>query len=404
LPFLVIPKISHLTLTKEIKSGKKPILKTVIGQTCHLGGTDSRMREASTMEIKVTQSTATGQRVRPDDSELGFGRFFTDHMFLMNYTDGQGWHDARIEPYGDLRLDPSAMVLHYNQEVFEGLKAYHLPDGGIGLFRPGENIERMNSSARRMVMPEVDPDLFLRAMKELVLLDRDWIPKSEGTSLYIRPTMIATEPALGVRVANQYLFYIILSPVGAYYPEGFSPTRIFVSDRYVRAVKGGVGEAKTSGNYAATLRVAQEAAQKGYTQVLWLDAKERRYVEEVGTSNIFFFINDELVTPPLGGTILSGVTRDSVLRLASHWGLAVAERLISIQEVVDGCRSGSLKEMFATGTAAVISPVGLICYKGEDFQVADGRTGELSEKLYDEITGIQYGHREDLFDWRLRIA
>jgi branched-chain amino acid aminotransferase len=356
------------------------------------------------MEIRVTQSTTIGQKPRPQDAELGFGKYTTDHMFLMDYTQGKGWYDARIEPYGDLRLDPTAMVLHYNQEVFEGLKAYHLPEGGIALFRPEKNIERMNSSARRMVMPEIDPDLFLRAMKRLILLDRAWVPESEGTSLYIRPTMIATEAALGVRPADKYLFFIILGPVGAYYPEGFNPTKIYVSDKYIRAAQGGVGEAKTSGNYGATLYVSREASQKGYTQVLWLDAIERKYVEEVGTSNIFFFIHDELVTPPLVGTILPGVTRDSVLQLAKHWGMNAVERPISIEEVVEGCQSGSLKEMFATGTAAVISPVGLICYKGEDFQVADGQTGELSKKLYDEITGIQYGRREDPFGWRLRIA
>ncbi len=356
------------------------------------------------MEIRVTKSTTIGQKPRAQDSDLGFGKYTTDHMFLMDYTHGKGWHDARIEPYGDLRLDPTAMVLHYNQEVFEGLKAYHFPDGGIGLFRPEKNIERMNASARRMVMPELNPDLFLRAMKELILLDRAWIPKSEGTSLYIRPTMIATERALGVRPSKEYLFFIILGPVGAYYPEGFNPTRIYVSDKYVRAARGGVGEAKTSGNYGATLYVLQEAAKKGYTQVLWLDAIERKYVEEVGTSNIFFFINDELVTPPLGGTILPGVTRDSVLQLAKHWGLNVSERPISIDEVVDGCQSGSLKEMFATGTAAMISPIGVICYKGEDFQVGDGDTGELSKRLYDELTGIQYGRKEDPFGWRVRIA
>jgi len=356
------------------------------------------------MEIRVTQSTTVGQKPRPQDGELGFGKYTTDHMFLMDYSQGKRWHNGRIEPYGALRLDPTAMVLHYNQEVFEGLKAYHLEDGGINLFRPAKNIERMNSSARRMVMPEVDPDLFLRAMKELILLDRTWIPKSDGTSLYIRPTMIASEPALGVRPAKEYLFFIVLGPVGAYYPEGFNPTKIYVSDYYVRAVRGGVGEAKTSGNYGATLYVQREASQKGYNQVLWLDAIERKYVEEVGTSNIFFFINDELVTPPLGGTILPGVTRDSVLQLSRHWGMNAVERQISIQEIVEGCKSGSLKEMFATGTAAVISPVGLICYKGEDFQVADGRTGELAKKFYDEITGIQYGRREDPFGWGLRIA
>ncbi|MGD8529810.1 MAG: branched-chain amino acid aminotransferase [Syntrophobacterales bacterium] len=356
------------------------------------------------MEIKVTKSTTIGQKPRPQDAELGFGKYTTDHMFLMNYTDGKGWHDGRIEPYGFLRLDPAAMVLHYNQEVFEGLKAYHLEDGGIGLFRPQKNIERMNSSARRMVMPELDPDLFLRAMKELILLDRQWLPQSEGTSLYIRPTMIASEAALGVRPAKEYLFFIILGPVGAYYPEGFSPTKIYVSDKYVRASQGGVGETKTSGNYGATLYVSREASQKGYTQVLWLDAIERKYVEEVGTSNIFFLINDELVTPPLSGTILPGITRDSVLQLASHWGMNAVERPISIAEVIEGCKSGALKEMFATGTAAVISPVGLLCYKGEDFNIAEGQTGELSKKFYDEITGIQYGRREDPFGWRLRIA
>lgn len=356
------------------------------------------------MEIRVTRSTTVGQKVRPKDSELGFGKYTTDHMFLMDYSRQKEWHNARIEPYGDLRLDPTAMVLHYNQEVFEGLKAYHLEDGGFGLFRPEKNIERLNGSARRMVMPELDPDLFLQGMKELILLDREWIPKSEGTSLYIRPTMIATEPGLGIRPAEEYLFYIVLGPVGAYYPEGFSPTRIYVSDGYVRAARGGVGEAKTSGNYGATLYVSQQATKQGYTQVLWLDAKESKYVEEVGTSNIFFFINDELVTPPLRGTILPGVTRDSVLQLANHWGLKVSERLIAIEEVVEGCNSGSLKEMFATGTAAVISPVGVLGYKSEDFQVADGDTGELSQRLYDEITSIQYGRREDPFGWRLRIA
>jgi branched-chain amino acid aminotransferase len=255
-----------------------------------------------------------------------------------------------------------------------------------------------------MVMPEIDPDLFLRAMKELILLDRAWVPESESTSLYIRPTMIATEPALGVRPSDKYLFFIILGPVGAYYPEGFSPTKIYVSDRYIRAAEGCVGQTKTSGNYGATLYVSREASQKGYTQVLWLDAKELKYVEEVGTSNIFFLIHDELVTPPLGGTILPGVTRDSVLQLAKHWGLNVSERPIAIEEVADGCKNNALKEIFATGTAAVISPVGLICYKGEDFQVADGKTGELSQKLYDELTGIQYGRREDPFGWRLRLA
>jgi branched-chain amino acid aminotransferase len=322
----------------------------------------------------------------------------------MDYTRGRGWHDPRIVPYQNLQLDPIAMVLHYSQQVFEGLKAYHLPDGVVALFRPERNIGRMNASARRMVMPEVAPDLFLRAMKELILLERNWVPKSEGTSLYVRPTMIASEPALGVKPADQYLFYIVLCPVGAYYPEGFNPTRIFVTDQYVRAAHGGVGEAKTAGNYAASIFAATEATKLGYTQVLWLDAKERRYVEEVGTSNIFFLINGELVTPALGGTILAGITRDSVLHLARHWGVKVAERPITIDEVVSGCKSGALKEMFASGTAAVISPVGEISFKGEDYKVGDGRTGEFARRLYDEITGIQYGRKEDPFGWRVRLA
>jgi branched-chain amino acid aminotransferase len=357
-----------------------------------------------TVEISVTRSTTLGQKPRPKDSELKFGKYTTDHLFIMDYTRGRGWHDPRIVPYQNLQLDPIAMVLHYSQQVFEGLKAYHLPDGGVALFRPDRNIARMNASARRMVMPEVDPDLFFRAMKELILLDLTWIPRSEGTSLYVRPTMIASEPALGVRPADQYLFYIVLCPVGAYYPEGFNPTKIFVTDQYVRAALGGVGEAKTAGNYAASIFAATEATKRGYTQVLWLDAKERRYAEEVGTSNIFFLINGDLITPALGGTILPGITRDSVLDLARHWRLKVAERPISIDEVVSGCRSGALKEMFASGTAAVISPVGEICYKGKDYKVGDGRTGELARRLYDEITGIQYGRKEDPFGWRVRLA
>jgi branched-chain amino acid aminotransferase len=356
------------------------------------------------MEIRVTKSTTIGQKPCPKDSELGFGKYTTDHMFLMDYHEGEGWHDARIEPYHDLHLDPTALVLHYNQEVFEGLKAYYLEDGGVGLFRPEKNIERMNSSARRMVMPEVDPDLFLRAVKELVLLDRAWIPTSKGTSLYIRPTMIANEPALGVKPSEQYLFYIVLCAVGAYYPEGFSPTRIFVSNEYIRSAKGGAGSFKTSCNYGPTLMVSKEAARKGYTQVLWLDARERRYAEEVGTSNIFFYLNDELITPPLEGTILPGVTRDSILCLARHWRLKISERHISIDEIVDGSKTGALKEMFATGTAAVVSPVGEISYNGENYSVGNGGTGKLSERLYEEIMGIQYGRKEDPFGWMVRIG
>jgi branched-chain amino acid aminotransferase len=263
-------------------------------------------------------------------------------------------------------------------------------------------------AASHLELPE-DAELFLLsrlryAAGDPLAIDRAWLPTLAGTSLYLRPTMIATEPALGVRPADEYLFFIVMCPVGAYYPEGFNPTRIYVSDSYVRAAPGGVGETKTSGNYGPTLFVSQQAAQNGYTQVLWLDARERKYVEEVGTSNVFFIIDDVLVTPPLGGTILAGVTRDSVLHLARQWGLTVADRPITIDEVITGCKRGAVTEAFATGTAAVISPIGEIGYKGEDFQVADGQVGELSQKLYDVITGIQYGRIEDPFNWRVRVA
>lgn len=353
------------------------------------------------MEIQVLQTNNT--KPLPDQSSLGFGRHAADHMFLMNFSLEKGWHAPRIVPYGPLSLDPMAMVLHYNQEVFEGLKAYCLQDGSTGLFRPEKNIERMNYSCQRMVMPELDPDLCFKAIKKLVLMDKHWVPESEGSSLYIRPTMIATEPGLGVRPSNEYLFFILTSPVGAYYSEGFGPTRIFVSDNYVRAAKGGVGQAKTSGNYGPTLLVSKQAAENGYTQVLWLDAEKRKYVEEVGTSNIFFLFKDELVTPPLDGTILPGITRDSVICLAEKWKLKVTERPVEIDEVIQGCKDKSLKEMFATGTAAVISPVGDIGYKGNDYTIADGSVGQLSQKLYDTLTGIQYGRLEDPFGWRVRL-
>ncbi len=352
------------------------------------------------MEIRVVKADTSRRRYKPEDeSKLGFGVYFSDHIFLMNYNTDRGWHDARIEPYGPLTLDPAALVLHYGQQVFEGLKAYRRSDGAIQLFRPRENIRRMNRSAQRLCMPTVDEELVLKALKELIRIDRDWVPRSHGASLYIRPTMIATEPALGVKVSPSYLYYIMTGPVGAYYPEGFNPTKIFVSDEYVRAVRGGVGDTKTAGNYAASLLAAEKAHEKGYTQVLWLDAIERTYVEEVGTSNIFFLMDKILVTPSLTGSILPGITRDSVIQLARDWGIPVEERPISIHEVIDGIRSGRLKEMFATGTAAVISPVGEISYKEETFIVNHGVVGDLSRRLYDELTGIQYGERPDPHGW-----
>ncbi len=355
------------------------------------------------MEFPVEKAPA-GHMPRPEsDDVLGFGKFFTDHMFLMDYEKGKGWHNARIAPYGPLSLDPAAVVLHYGQEVFEGMKAYRGEGGGIFLFRPEKNFQRMNKSAARMCMPELDVDYCLEALKALILLDRDWIPGKHGCSLYIRPTMIATEAFLGVKPSKKYLFYVIIGPVGAYYPEGFKPTKMYVSTDFVRAVRGGTGEAKTSGNYAASLYAAEDAISKGYTQVLWLDAVERKYVEEVGTSNIFFLLDGELVTPPLSGSILPGVTRDSVLEMTRSWGMKVSERPISIDEVIQSIADGKLKEVFGTGTAAVISPVGSFAYQGKEYVVADGGTGELSKKLYDTLMGIQYGLKEDPFGWARRI-
>jgi branched-chain amino acid aminotransferase len=300
-------------------------------------------------------------------------------------------------------MDPAAMVFHYGQAIFEGLKAYRGKADGIFLFRPLDNLRRMNISAERMCMPTIPVETVFKALTMLVNLDKEWIPRSPGSSLYIRPTMIATEAGLGVRPAQQYLFFIITSPVGAYYPEGFNPVKIFVTDKYVRAVAGGVGHVKTAGNYAASIMAAVEAQAAGYTQVLWLDAAQRQFVEEVGTMNIFFRINDEIITPPLSGSILPGITRDSVLRLTRDWGYHVTERPITIDEVLAANRAGSLREIFGTGTAAVISPVGSLFYKNETYTINEGRTGELSQRLFDEIEGIQRGFRADPHGWVVKL-
>ncbi|OGQ99143.1 MAG: branched chain amino acid aminotransferase [Deltaproteobacteria bacterium RIFOXYD12_FULL_55_16] len=351
------------------------------------------------MDLQIERVAENEARPKPDQNALGFGRHFTDHMLVMHYTEGKGWHDAAIQPYRNFSLDPAAMVLHYGQAIFEGMKAYRGKDENIYLFRPADNIERLNRSAARLCMPQLPVAEVLLALKELLRLDRDWIPSANGATLYIRPTMIATEAALGVRPAKQYLFFVILSPVGAYYPEGFNPVRIYVTDKYVRAVPGGVGDIKTAGNYAASIMAAVEAQQAGFTQVLWLDAVERRYIEEVGTMNIFFVIGDEIITPPLGGSILPGITRDSVIQLVRDWGLAVVERRISITEVLAAQEDGSLKEIFGTGTAAVISPVGSLHYQGQDCVINNGKTGALSQRLFDEIQAIQYGVRKSPHDW-----
>ncbi|MEW6335219.1 MAG: branched-chain amino acid aminotransferase [Thermodesulfobacteriota bacterium] len=357
------------------------------------------------MEIRVLEASPEKRKAKPaDESQLGFGKIFSDHFFTMSYHTGQGWHDPLIEPYRPLQLDPTAMCLHYAQEIFEGMKAYRGVDGAIYLFRPLENIRRMNVSAQRLCMPQLDEALVMEALRKLILIDRDWIPRGSGTSLYIRPTMIASEPALGVHPANEYLFFIIIGPVGAYYPEGFNPTRIYVTEEFCRAVPGGTGYCKAGGNYAASLYASEIAKKKGYTQVLWLDAIERKYVEEVGTSNMFFVIGDELITAPLAGTILPGVTRDSVIRLAQSWGVRVSERRLSMDEILEAIAGGTLKEAFASGTAAIVSPVGHLCYREQVYPLNGGITGKLTERLYNEILQIQYGQKDDPFGWRVKIA
>lgn len=353
------------------------------------------------MDINVS-AVPREQRGRPPaDNELGFGRYFTDHMLMWDYSPERGWYDPRIVPYQPLSLSPACTVLHYGQEVFEGLKAYRGADGAIRLFRSRKNFERLRRSAERLCMTEPpDTDLLAEAVKQLVLLDQAWIPREEGCALYIRPNMIGIDPYLGIRPAENYLLYVILSPVGAYYPQGFGTISILVEEEYVRAVVGGVGEAKTGGNYAASLLGQIKAKKKGLTQVLWLDGKEHRHVEEVGTMNIFFVIGDEVVTPPLGGSILPGITRDSVLQLLAHWGdLRVSERPIGIDEVLAAADDGTLTEVFGTGTAAIISPVGSFRYRERDHTVADGRIGPLSRRLYDYLLGLQYGRVEDPFCW-----
>jgi len=334
-----------------------------------------------------------------DESQLGFGRLFTDRMLLVEWTQGKGWHSARIKPYEPFVLDPAALVFHYAQEIFEGLKAYKWADGRVALFRPEKNARRFNLSAVRMCMPEVPEDLFVEGIKQLVSLEKDWIPTAAGTSLYIRPTLIAVEPVLGVKPSDHYYFYVILSPVGAYYASGFNPVNILVEDHYVRAVSGGTGEAKTGGNYASSLKAGLEAKKKGYDQVLWLDGRQQRYIEEVGAMNMFFAYGTHIVTSPLTGSILAGITRDSVLTLAAKLGCTVEEKLIDVQELIADIKSGKVTEAFGSGTAAVITPVGSLCYKDEKVQLGNGGVGSLSQKLYDTLTGIQTGALPDDYGW-----
>ena len=354
------------------------------------------------MELSMT--TSENIKSKPDDASLGFGTIFTDYMFNMDYAPEKGWHSARIEPYASIEMDPATMYLHYGQGVFEGLKAYRTESGRVQLFRPQENLKRLNRSCRRLCIPEVDEDFVLDAMKQLIATEKDWVPSAPETSLYIRPTVIAMDPFLGVRASYTYRFFIILSPVGAYYPEGFNPVKILVTSDFVRAVRGGVGEAKTPANYAASLLAGEHAHEAGYTQVLWLDGVAQKYLEEVGSMNIFFVIDNEIITPELNGSILPGITRNSVIALAQKWQDKICEKQISIDELMAAHASGKLQEVFGAGTAAVISPVGEIKYGDKVISIGNGEVGPVAKKYYKAITEIQYGQAEDPMDWVVQVV
>lgn len=356
---------------------------------------------ASAPVIPVTRTSTP--RPRPAEDALGFGKYFADHMLVVDWTEGRGWSDARIVPYGALPLDPAASVLHYGQAMFEGLKAYRLADGRISLFRPDRNAHRMASGAARLSMPAIDEQLFVQGIAQLVALDADWVPSAPGTALYIRPTLIATEPFLGVRASKQYVFYVITGPVGAYYAGGLKPVRIWVERERVRAVRGGIGAAKAAANYVASLQVAEEARARGCDQVLWLDAIEHRYVEEVGTMNLCMVIDGTLVTPPLGGSILPGITRDTILTIARDWGMPVEERLIPIDQVHEAHASGRLQEVFGVGTAAVVSVVGTLASEEGDLVINGGNPGPVANRLYEAVTRLQYGLDPDPRGWRVVI-
>ncbi|MCR5522177.1 MAG: branched-chain amino acid aminotransferase [Clostridia bacterium] len=355
------------------------------------------------MEIKITKTN--NPKAKPaDESKLGFGKIFTDHMFMMDYTAEEGWHDARIVPFDYIPIHPASTVLHYGTEIFEGLKAYRTVNGDIRMFRPMENIRRMNNSAERLCLPQIDEKDALQILDTIVEMEKDWVPHSEGTSLYLRPFMYGNEPHLGVHAVKIATFVVICSPVGAYYAEGINPVKIAIESEDVRAVKGGTGYAKCGGNYAASLRAGEKAEEKGFTQVLWLDGVHRKYIEEVGSMNVMFKIDGEIVTPELTGSVLPGVTRKSCVELLKEKGYKVSERLISVDELFDAARAGKLEEAWGTGTAAVVSPIGWLSYKGEEFEVNGGKIGDVTQALYDELTGIQWGKIEDKHNWCHKVC
>ena len=349
-------------------------------------------------DIKIFK-TETPKQKPIDESKLGFGKIFTDHMFIMEYNKEEGWHNARIVPFGPIPTHPASTVLHYGAEIFEGMKAYRAVDGTIRMFRPMENVKRLNNSAERLCLPTIDEEGCLDILNTLVELEKDWIPSSVGTSLYLRPFMYGNDPHLGVHAVSNAMFVVICSPVGAYYAQGINPVKIAIESDDVRAVRGGTGYAKCGGNYAASLRAGQRAEEKGYTQVLWLDGVERKYIEEVGAMNVMFKIGGKIITPMLSGSILPGITRKSCIELLKGWGYEVEERLFSVDELFEAAENGTLEEAWGTGTAAVVSPIGQLFYKGKEYVVSGNKIGEVTQKLYDNLTGIQWGKVEDENGW-----
>ena len=354
-------------------------------------------------EISITKTAEP--KVRPtDESKLGFGRIFTDHMFMMDYAADKGWYNGRIVPFGPIAIHPASTVLHYGAEIFEGMKAYRAADGTIRMFRPLENVKRLNQSAERLCLPQLDEEGCLDILNTLVELEKDWVPHNDGTSLYIRPFLFGNDPHLGVHAVKEATFVVICSPVGAYYAEGLNPVKIAIESQDVRAVRGGTGYAKCGGNYAASLRAGQRAEEQGYTQVLWLDGVERKYIEEVGAMNVMFKIGGKIVTPALSGSILPGITRKSCLELLKDWGYTVEERQISVDELFEAAANGSLEEAWGTGTAAVVSPIGQLFYNGSTYTLCDGKIGEVAQKLYDNLTGIQWGKIDDAHGWSYTVC
>ncbi len=362
------------------------------------------MKESVNTMEKITIQKAEVLKKKPAIEGIPFGYCFTDHMFLMNYNEGEGWHDPRIVPFAEISISPAAMVFHYAQEIFEGMKAYRGADGSIRLFRPMENINRMNNSAKRLCIPEIPEGVFMDALKTLIELDKDWVPDAPNTSLYIRPFVIATDEHLGVHASKSYLFAIITCPVGSYYPQGLNPVKIMIENSDVRAVKGGTGFTKCGGNYAASLRASERAEKLGYSQVLWLDGITRRNIEEVGAMNVMFKINGKIITPALTGSVLPGITRASAIEVLKSWGYTVEEREFTVDELVAAADNGSLEEAWGTGTAAVVSPIGEISFEGIKHEISGNQIGDVTQRLYDTLTGIQWGKLEDTFNWAVKVC